>query len=330
MPSVRYPGRDITVPGVVVMLLFESSELEQTEEFLSAHYSPLRIGSPSARFRARISHAASDRLSVNRFDLGFEMSYDVEPLGRIALCDVEAGTFLGHAPDGSAPQDFGAGELFILAPPDRPYEGTLDHARYTLTLIDPEILGGIASAPRGETVRLLDHRPVDQGAARRLRAAVSHLDEVVLGEAFGVSSRLVVAAAEQYVAAQLLATFPSNVADEVLRDSRDAHPAALRRAVIHIEAHAQDDLTPTGIAAAAHVSVRSLQLAFRRHLDSTPMGYVRQVRLAGVHIDLVAGGADDAVAEISARWGFRHQGHFGQAYREAYGETPGTTLRRGD
>lgn len=312
------------------MLVFESNELDRTEEFLSAHYAPMRIGSRTSRAGARISRAASDQVSVDHVRYDFEMSYDVEPLGRIFLCDVDSGSFRRHAPDGSTPESFGAGELFVLSPPDRPYAGTADHAEFTLTAIDPTILERLAAPEReGEILRLLHHRPVDDAAADRLRAALRHLDESVWGDPVALANPLVLSAAEQYVAAQVLAAFPTNAAPASVRDSRDAHPAALRRAVQYIEDHAQEDLTPAGIAAAVHVSVRSLQLAFRRHLGSTPMGHVRQVRMEGARGDLVAGGSDGAVAEIAARWGFRHQGHFGHAYRVRYGETPGTTLRRG-
>lgn len=312
------------------MLVFESNELDRTEEFLSATYAPMRIGSRSPHANARISRVASDRVSIDHVRYDFEMSYDVEPLGRIFLCDVASGSFRRHAPDGSRPEAFGAGELFVLSPPDRPYEGSVDHAEYTLAAIDPTLLERVASPGReGETLRLLDHRPMDEAAAGRLRAALRHLDESVLSDPVALGSPLVLSAVEQYVAAQVLAAFPTNALAERASDSRDAHPAALRRALQYIDDHAGDDLTPTGIAAAVHVSVRSLQLAFRRHLESTPMGHVRQVRLDGAHADLVAGGPDAAVAEIAARWGFRHQGHFGQAYRVRYGETPGTTLRRG-
>lgn len=311
------------------MLVFESNELGRTEEFLSANYAPMRIGSRSPRGDARIARAASERVSVDHVRYGFEMSYYVEPLGRIILCDVDFGSFRRHAPDGARPEGFGAGELFVLAPPDRPYAGTVDHAQYTLTSLDLGLLGRVAEATReGEPLRLLGHRPVDGAAAQRLRVAVRHLDEAVLGDPAALSSPLVLAAAEQYVAAQVLATFPTNVGQETARDSRDARPATVRRAVDYIEAHADEDLSPARIAAAVHVSVRSLQLAFRRHLGDTPTGYLRQVRLDGVHRDLVSAGPERTVAEISARWGFRHQGHFGQLYRQRYGESPSATLRR--
>jgi AraC-like DNA-binding protein len=310
------------------MLMFESKDLGQTEEFLVANYAPMRIGSSSGTSDARIARTASDEISVDRVDFGFEMSYDVEPLGRIGLCDVTSGTLDGHGPDGSSAEAFGPGELFSLSPPERAYGGTVHHASYTVTMIDTAMLGEAAGPASGEPVRLLDHRPVDEAAGQRLRAAIDHFDRVVLGDPVSAATPLVLGAASRYVAAQLLAAFPSTATADRRTDSgRDAHPAALRRAVAFIEDNAHLDLSPAQVAAAAHVSIRSLQLAFRRHLDTTPMAFLREVRMARTRRDLVDGDGVLGVAEIAARWGFVHQGHFGQAYRKRYGETPGTTLR---
>lgn len=313
------------------MLTFESSDLERTEEFLVANYAPMRIGSASGDAEARISRVVADEISVDRLAFDFAMSYDVEPLGRVGLCDVATGTFEDHGPVGSRRESFGPGDLFVLAPPDRRYAGTVHHTRYTVTMIDTAVLGEVAQpAGRHDSVKLLHHRPVDDASARRLRAAIEHLDRVVLSDATALANPLVLRAAARYVAAQVLAAFPSTAhLETATSDSRDAHPAALRRAVAFIEDNAHHDITPAQVAAWAHVSIRALQVAFRRHLDTTPMAYVRDVRLARVRRDLLRGDGSVGVAETAARWGFVHQGHFGQAYRRAYGETPGATLRRG-
>ncbi|WP_067779286.1 helix-turn-helix transcriptional regulator [Nocardia amikacinitolerans] len=78
----------------------------------------------------------------------------------------------------------------------------------------------------------------------------------------------------------------------------------------------------------AHVTIRAVQLAFRKHLDTTPMGYLRKVRLAGAHEQLLAASPDDGhtVTGVAAAWGFAHPGRFASSYRQAYGVAPQTTL----
>lgn len=312
------------------MLQFQSESLEETEEFLSEQYAPMRIGSTTADAPARMSRVASDVISIDRLDLAFEMTYDVAPLGRIGLCDIATGAVEGHGPEGAGRESFGPGEMFVLAPADRGYGGTINRARYTVTMIDPVVLGEVAASSGEGPITLLDHRPTDPAAAARLRAAIEHFDTAVLGDPIAAGSPLILGNAARYVAAHVLSTFRTSAVGVTSGDSRDAHPAALRRAIEFVDEHAGDDITPATIAAAAHVSVRSLQLAFRRHLDTTPMAYLREVRMTRTHRDLSSGTVPggDSVAEIAGRWGFSHHGHFGQAYRRAYGETPGETLRR--
>ncbi len=56
-----------------------------------------------------------------------------------------------------------------------------------------------------------------------------------------------------------------------------------------IDEHAHQDISTADIAAAAHVTIRAVQLAFRRHLDTTPLEYLRRVRLDRAHQELMAG-----------------------------------------
>lgn len=104
--------------------------------------------------------------------------------------------------------------------------------------------------------------------------------------------------------------------------------ATLRAAVDFVRAHACEPLTVADIATAAGCSVRALQEAFQRDLATTPMAYLRRVRLAGAHADLVAADpARETVNDVCWRWGFTHAGRFAAAYHRDYGVRPSETLR---
>jgi transcriptional regulator GlxA family with amidase domain len=78
-----------------------------------------------------------------------------------------------------------------------------------------------------------------------------------------------------------------------------------------------------------HVSVRALQEGLRRSLDTTPMRYLREVRLRKVHEELLAATSDvTTVGAIVYGWGILNQGRFAGSYRAKFGETPADTLRR--
>jgi transcriptional regulator GlxA family with amidase domain len=120
------------------------------------------------------------------------------------------------------------------------------------------------------------------------------------------------------------------VFEPTIEDRHDSHPRTLRRAIAYVDDHAHEDISVADIAAAANVTIRALQHAFRRHRDTTPMGYVRLVRLRQAHQELLATDPTSGVTvtEVAARWGFFHPGRFARYYREIHGNSPYQTLLR--
>ena len=106
-------------------------------------------------------------------------------------------------------------------------------------------------------------------------------------------------------------------------------PQPLRRALAFVDEHAGDPITLDEIAAAARLSPRGVQAAFRRHLDTTPLAYLRGVRMERAHRDLQGAEPGDgvSVATLAAKWGFTHLGRFAVDYRRRFGTYPSQTLR---
>ncbi|SEN79848.1 helix-turn-helix transcriptional regulator [Actinacidiphila rubida] len=98
----------------------------------------------------------------------------------------------------------------------------------------------------------------------------------------------------------------------------------LREIKTHIERHLGDpDLSPTAIAAAAHISVRYLHHLFQR--DGRTVGaFLRERRLEHCRAELSdPAHAGRGVCEIGRRWGFRDPAVFNRTFKSAYGVTPG-------
>jgi anti-anti-sigma factor len=113
------------------------------------------------------------------------------------------------------------------------------------------------------------------------------------------------------------------------RRTRDTDSGTVRRAIAFIEERALDDISVADIAAAAFVTIRAVQLAFRRHLDTTPLGYLRQVRLEHAHAQLLdSDPGRTTVSAVAARWHFTNASRFAAYYRAAYGVPPTQTLRQ--
>jgi transcriptional regulator GlxA family with amidase domain len=90
-----------------------------------------------------------------------------------------------------------------------------------------------------------------------------------------------------------------------------------------VQGEPQEPYTVGDLARVAGVSARRLQEAFREHLGTTPMEYLRSVRLDRVHAELRSGAG--GVTETAHRWGFTHLGRFAAAYRERFGVLPSET-----
>ena len=117
--------------------------------------------------------------------------------------------------------------------------------------------------------------------------------------------------------------------DAVAAEPKPVAPRTIRAALDIIEAEPHLPLTVSALAARSHVSVRSLQEGFRRHLGMSPMAYVREVRLRRAHQTLHQSDPSIAtVATIAYQWGFTNLGRFATAHTARYGETPAVTLRR--
>ncbi len=102
---------------------------------------------------------------------------------------------------------------------------------------------------------------------------------------------------------------------------------SIRAAVDFVHDNAHLPIGPIEIAEAAHLSVRGLQVAFRRLLDTTPLAYLRDVRLDRVHTDLrLADPARTTVAEVARVWGFSHLSRFSAAYAARFDQYPSETL----
>jgi AraC-like DNA-binding protein len=107
-------------------------------------------------------------------------------------------------------------------------------------------------------------------------------------------------------------------------------PASVRRAERFIEENADKAIGLADVSSAAGVSARSLQLAFRRFRDTTPMAHLRTLRLELARNELGRAGEDGgSVASVALAHGFGSLSRFAADYKARFLEQPSETLRRG-
>lgn len=105
-------------------------------------------------------------------------------------------------------------------------------------------------------------------------------------------------------------------------------PAKYRRAYRYIvENIDREDLTTREVAAELNVTMRTIQLVFKRALGVTPCGLIRSMRLEGIREELLAeNGPAPAVFDTAARWGLKSRSTLAKGYRKYFDESPSETI----
>jgi len=214
----------------------------------------------------------------------------------------------------------GAGELVVYST-SRPFETTVDAHDGTAASVVVQIPRAAVPLPPDRVDRLLAARlPGHEGMGRLLAGFLTHLTTGTGSCHPADCHRL------GGVLVDLLTAWLAHHADAV-----DRTPAEARQGVRLLEVqdfirrHLGDaGLNPAAVAAAHHMSLRSLHRLFCEQAHGTTVAaYIRGRRLAAARRDL----ADPRLCSrpvhaTAARWGFPRAADFTRAFRAAYGTTP--------
>jgi AraC-like DNA-binding protein len=107
-----------------------------------------------------------------------------------------------------------------------------------------------------------------------------------------------------------------------------ALPADLVRALGWLRGHLSEPIHLEQLAQISGVRPRTLETHFRLFLGTTPLGWVRRMRLARARQELLHAGPSATVTGVALFNGFSELGRFSAQYREAFGELPSMTMRR--
>jgi AraC-like DNA-binding protein len=312
--------------------IFETTDPELALHLLQGSYGDRTQIIPRGRpGRIRGNQAPlTPAVRLDQFSCACALDVQADALGVLLFVHVRAGRISYRSFDGE--RRYGPGDVCLAVQPDHANTAQCADLDLAAAVLDPALLRGVAGtvpARRVQPVRFTGYQPVSVAAARHWQTTYAYVRDEILGVPEAAAQPLLVGAAERLLAATALAAFPNNALTEpTIEDRHDAHPATLRRAVAFIEDNAHLDITVADVAAAANVTVRAIQLAFRRHLDTTPLAYLRRVRLEHTRRELLAADPErETVTAVAYRWGFPSTSRFAAQYRAAYGVTPSSTLR---
>ncbi|MFC0865879.1 AraC family transcriptional regulator [Sphaerimonospora cavernae] len=314
--------------------LFHTRDIDEARARVGHALAPheLRLGKHAAGFHTRMNGTTFDRTGLYSIDYGGEVSI---------TADAWESCFLVSLPLAGA-VEVSLGRDQVLATPGF---GCVESPTECMTM---RWLTGashlVASFDRWELEAHLGgllgrelHRPLvfslgmdlTRPLARSWLSIVDLLRREAETDGDILTRPLALEQLEGLLMTQLLLTQPNNYTPALSGEQPCTAPAAVKRAMELFEACAAEPLTVSDIAEAVGVGVRTLQEGFRRHLETTPTAYLRDVRLERARAELTACGPDTAtIAEVARRWGFVHLGQFSRVYRERFGETPAETLTR--
>jgi AraC-like DNA-binding protein len=310
---------------------FTATGPESVQAYLTAAYGiPVRVSSDHRGYRFRHSRRGPGPFHLDTFDHTGTAECHCRPVPALTCVWMQRGVRTDLVRD----DHLGPGDLAISGQPGEMVHLRYASARYTTVRIP---LQTAADATRNRPdddalvpLRFTALRPVRPADARRWRQTVDYVTHSLLDHPEVMTQPLLSGAATRLLAVTMLTTFPNTwITESAIEDRRDAHPGTLRRAIAFIESNPDLDIGTVDIARAAHVTTRAIQLAFRRHLDTTPMAYLRRVRLERAHDDLKRATPGDSVTvtAVASRWGFASPSRFTAYYYQAYGVRPSRTLR---
>lgn len=314
-------------PGVAAVRYdqFRTVDPQAARRFFGSVYKPgWRINGLAGRSAVSHRRCETDLMTVDEVTIQGRVALEIPAGDAVVVIQPRAGS-LNLAGGPAATVDFP-----VLVAQGMSCVLQLSNARFDAVTIAAEVLHKAAAdwrAPVPQQAHFLNWRPRSRAAVRAWHRALDYVI-VTLAAVDTAGQPLIVAGMAPLLASALLECYPSNVTERD-RAGEQALPEALKDAVAFIHRHADGDVGINEVAAAVHLTPRAVQYLFRRQLGTTPTEYMRRVRLNRAHQDLIGGAPrTTTVSEIAQRWGFAHTGRFAVLYRQAYGQSPHTTLRQ--
>ena len=312
----------------ITQTAFETRHVEEAESFFAGAYDmAIRIEAP-ADSSWRYHRLDTGRFAIDSVSAHMDLAFEGCTANTITVCEILGGR-VEQSSEGKNDR-LESGDVFLPAmAADVPHQWWTHSLDVRTTTVDIGLLTEVLGIPPEDPsprIRFLAARSRSVSAGTLWKRTLNFAFDLLDDQSRPVPQLMVDTFARSF-ASMLLSVFPHDIDLNRHHDSHDSHPAALRRAVAFIESNAHRDISLSDIVGSANVGPRAVQLAFRRHLDTTPMGYVRRVRLAHAHSDLKTGDPGrETVRAVARRWGFAEFSQFERMYWEVYGVLPTHTL----
>jgi AraC-like DNA-binding protein len=309
-------------------------DLDQAHEYVHSVFTPHRLEVRGDALDFGLSYSESPRATLGHLTYGAQVTVDVPPLGEyyhVVIPLAGACRVWQHREAAELPCDESGAMLSADEPLSVHWEP--DSVGYVLRIPRQAAeahLARLAAVPIDAPIRFALTVDLTTAGGRALAASVSFLWNELSRPGGIATIPLAREHLEFVVLTQVLSVIPHNYSSAMTSNrpavSRRGHH--VQQVLDVIEARPHEPLSSAHLAAVAGVTERTLQIAFREEVGTSPAAYVRDVRLDRVHAELSNGGGGVTVSEIAARWGFLHPSRFAQQYRRRFGVLPSETLAR--
>lgn len=330
MGGARFESTPLFTPQNRLFLLHDRERIrDQVGDVFKPH--DLKVSASTHALSASMHHVRHGRLSLSRLEYGVPVTIDPGRLENFYLIQIPTHGSAEINCDGV--KFTSSAQCASIISPDMPVSMRwgADAPQLALRLDREEVekhcahhLGHRLDTP----LRFAPTFALDTPNAVYFLQLLATLADALAYDGHPIHNPLVLKQFEATLINALIYGQPNNLQSPLNTTpaSRRISPYFVKRTEEFILAHVHDPLSIEQLAEHAGVSVRTLFSGFREFRDTSPMAFVRDVRMEHVHLELRQPG-NDSVTEIALKWGFAHLGRFSQEYRRRYGELPSATLR---
>lgn len=311
----------------------ETSDLDEAREVCGEHLYPrtLRVIGGTPGLAARFAFLHLDGLTVGDVRYGAEIAGECGELGSYHVNMPIAGDFVAshcgqmisgtvaragvYRPVGTNMLLRSSGDCHLLA---------LKIERSSLEAT----LSALLDTPVRGPLRLTAEMDVNRAPGFSCAQLIRFLGGEIHNPKGLVYHPIVAAPIAESLLMSLLYAVGHQYQDDLRRPEARCARRRVDRVIDAIQAEPQRPYTLAALAEVAEVSLRSLQREFQRQVGLPPMAYLRRVRLARAHAQLLGlSPAETSTADVARRWGFAAPRRFTLRYLRTYGATPAETLR---
>jgi AraC-like DNA-binding protein len=310
-----------------------TSDLDEARATCGEHLYPrsMRLIDPSARLAARFAFLHLEGLTVSDVRYGAAVAGECADLGSYHVNLVLAGHFAAQQGARTINGDTGTAGVYRPEGHNFLYGASADCHLLSLS-IDTEFLeealASLLNAPVRGRPRLAGQLDVRRAPGRSCAELIRLLADEIHNPDSMIHQPLVAAPLQESLVMSLLFAVGHQYQDALRRPAPRCPSDRVTRAIDAIRAEPERPYTVAALAEIAGVGLRCLRQEFHRQVGMPPMAYLREVRLARAHSELVAADPDQtSVADVGRRWGFARAGWFATRYRRQYGLDPAETLR---